>query len=272
MNLYILPYKTGSRSASALAEATGARRIRRGNSRFVPSESKLVVNWGCSRVNAPVVLRDTVENILNKPSQVSIASNKLRSFEAMAQNGAINIPDFTTDEHVAAAWLNLGDLVVGRQELSASGGAGIVLMEPLDHERQGGDIRGIVTRLPLYTRYIKKRDEYRVHVFRGEVIAVQRKARRLDVPDPEVNWRIRNNAFGFTFARNEERELPEDLLQQALLAVEQLGLDFGAVDLIYNSHRNTSYVLEVNTACGLEGTTVQDYANAINRYRMELEQ
>jgi D-alanine-D-alanine ligase-like ATP-grasp enzyme len=37
-------------------------------------------------------------------------------------------------------------------------------------------------------------------------------------------------------------------------------LDFGAVDIIYNAKRNECYVLEVNTAPGLEGTTVEKYA------------
>jgi len=48
----------------------------------------------------------------------------------------------------------------------------------------------------------------------------------------------------------------------ALAAVSALGLDFGAVDIIYNEHENQYYVLEVNTAPGLEGTTVEKYAEA----------
>ena len=38
--------------------------------------------------------------------------------------------------------------------------------------------------------------------------------------------------------------------EQAIKAVETLGLDFGAVDLIL--HNDTPYVLEVNTAPGLQ--------------------
>jgi D-alanine-D-alanine ligase-like ATP-grasp enzyme len=41
-----------------------------------------------------------------------------------------------------------------------------------------------------------------------------------------------------------------------------LGLDFGAADVLFNARRNQAYVLEVNTAPGLEGQTVNDYAEA----------
>jgi D-alanine-D-alanine ligase-like ATP-grasp enzyme len=39
-------------------------------------------------------------------------------------------------------------------------------------------------------------------------------------------------------------------------------LDFGAIDIIYNESRDQAYVLEVNTAPGLTGQTIQSYADA----------
>ena len=119
---------------------------------------------------------------------------------------------------------------------------------------------GELVNAPLYTRYVPKQDEYRVHVFGGRVIAVQRKARRNDVENP--NWRIRNHANGFVFAR-EGVVAPQQVIEQSIMAVAALGLDFGGVDVIFNRHRDTAYVLEINTACGLEGQTVNDYADAI---------
>jgi D-alanine-D-alanine ligase-like ATP-grasp enzyme len=38
------------------------------------------------------------------------------------------------------------------------------------------------------------------------------------------------------------------------------GLDFGAVDVIWNAQKEKPYVLEINTAPGLEGQTIADYA------------
>jgi glutathione synthase/RimK-type ligase-like ATP-grasp enzyme len=51
------------------------------------------------------------------------------------------------------------------------------------------------------------------------------------------------------------------------MAVAALGLDFGGVDVIWNERRQMAYVLEVNTACGLEGQTVNDYAEAFRAGR-----
>jgi D-alanine-D-alanine ligase-like ATP-grasp enzyme len=43
-------------------------------------------------------------------------------------------------------------------------------------------------------------------------------------------------------------------------------LDFGAVDVIWNEKEDKYYVLEVNTACGLEGTTLDKYVEQFRRY------
>jgi glutathione synthase/RimK-type ligase-like ATP-grasp enzyme len=45
-----------------------------------------------------------------------------------------------------------------------------------------------------------------------------------------------------------------------------LGLDFGAVDIIQDDGGNF-YVLEVNTAPGLEGQTIKSYAEGFNAYQ-----
>ena len=47
--------------------------------------------------------------------------------------------------------------------------------------------------------------------------------------------------------------------------LKELGLDFGAVDVIWNEHESKAYVLEINTAPGLEGSTVEDYKEFFNR-------
>jgi D-alanine-D-alanine ligase-like ATP-grasp enzyme len=113
---------------------------------------------------------------------------------------------------------------------------------------------------PLYTQYIKKKDEYRVHIFGGKVIDVQRKAVRPGHQNPD--FRVRNTANGFIFVRNDV-EAPADVLLQATNAVTVLGLTFGACDVIYNAKSNKAYILEVNTAPGLTGTTLENYINAI---------
>ena len=51
----------------------------------------------------------------------------------------------------------------------------------------------------------------------------------------------------------------------AIKAVQALGLDFGGVDIV-ETPDGTGYVIEVNTACGLHGTTITKYCEAINKY------
>jgi glutathione synthase/RimK-type ligase-like ATP-grasp enzyme len=97
------------------------------------------------------------------------------------------------------------------------------------------------------------------------LIAVQRKARRLSVPDSQVNWQVRNLAGGFVFTR-EGFTLPTACETAAHLVVKACGLDFGAVDVIWNETQQKAYVLEINTAPGLEGQTVDDYVTFFKEF------
>ena len=72
---------------------------------------------------------------------------------------------------------------------------------------------------------------------------------------------IRNIHTGWVYCRDNYIPDPTSI-QLAIDAVQAVGLDFGAVDLIYNQHYNQFYILEVNTAPGLEGTTLINYVNA----------
>jgi glutathione synthase/RimK-type ligase-like ATP-grasp enzyme len=58
---------------------------------------------------------------------------------------------------------------------------------------------------------------------------------------------------------------PNTVEEQAIKAVQALGLDFGSVDVIWNERHSLPYVLEVNTAPGLVGTTVTNFVNAFKR-------
>src|SRR3546814_3947261 len=107
---------------------------------------------------------------------------------------------------------------------------------------------------------LPKKQEYRVHVLNGKVVDVQRKARVKDFPDDKVNWKIRNHDNGFIYARDEKlAEVPKKVLSDSIKAVGVCGLDFGAVDVIYNEAKGIGFVLEINTAPGLTGTTLEGY-------------
>ncbi len=243
----VVPYRAGSRSATAIARGLRGLCLKvDGTSRFRPRRDDILINWGRSR---DVIIGRPPCRVLNRPSEVAAVSDKLLFFMQMRECGEHEIiPEF---------WTNRNEIpenaypVVCRTVLNGHSGAGIVLANSVDD----------LVDAPLYVRYKKKRDEYRIHVGRGRegesiIIAQQAKKRRENHENP--NWQVRNHQNGFIYARGgcNPRRCVLDAARHAFATTE---LDFGAVDVIYNAHEDRAYVLEINTAPGLEGQTVDDY-------------
>jgi glutathione synthase/RimK-type ligase-like ATP-grasp enzyme len=231
-------------SAGRLAQALGGRVLKREGSQYVPRLGDTIINWGASQCPEPDIVK-----VLNRPCRVATAANKLKAF-GLLQEAGVSVPKFATNVS-DVSWK--GDTVI-RWKLTGHSGEGI---EITDSPKEGA---------PLYVQYIKKQDEYRVHIIGGEVVLIQRKARRRNVPESEVNWQVRNHANGFVFARNEGKAPPNCITDQAKKALLALSLEFGAVDVIYNENANQAYVLEVNCAPGLEGSTINDYAQGFRHF------
>lgn len=256
MAMKILPYKAGSESAKSLADALGITKLRQEGSRWTGRAGDILVNWGTSRNTHPAFAG--AARVLNRPEAVANAANKLTAFQKFADHG-VKTPKFTTEFGEAMRWLEDGGTLVQRAKLNGHSGEGITIITPKDYVEG----RAQIERVPLYTNYIKKSDEYRIHVFDGEPFFIQRKARKVDVPDDEVNWQVRNHANGFIYA-HQGVEVPDEAKTLAVEAVKALDLDFGAVDLLLTKSGRW-YVLEVNTACGLEGTTLEKYAEQLRK-------
>lgn len=253
-------YTNASQGADELKNAMGIPRIRHDKSKFVGSGSKIILNWGAGsdRLINPEILKC---RIINHPSRVDVAVDKLQSFEAF-RNAGISHPEFTNSKPQAIQWLEAGTMVFARTQLRASSGRGIVIMDP-EHQDTWD------TNANLYVKYKPKKHEYRIHVINGQVVDTQRKALRAEHQgDNTVNFKIRNLANGFVFVRNdangEPHPVPQCVLQVGIQSVAALGLDFGAADVIYNQNENQAYILEVNTAPGLQGQTVNSYATALS--------
>lgn len=255
--LLIVPYKMGSASARALKEAVNTRGLRRAI-RVRPEWARrvystdLLVNWG-SNVVPQVNVRT-----LNRPDAVAVAQDKLAFFQQMPEE---LVPEFTTSHHAASEWAQAGCTVVCRTLLRASCGRGIVLINEDNVEAMPRNCR-------LFVKYVKKMDEYRIHVQRlpnGEyhVFDAQQKRRRAGVEN--VCNKVRNADNGWVFCR-EDLAVPEVVYTTAKRALEASDLDFGAVDVIYNRHHGRAYALEINTAPGLEGTTLESYVNMLGVY------
>lgn len=254
MTIRINPYQRHSLGAKKLAKHMGVllmtpQQIRKHGT------FNHVINWGSTEARLPGA------TYLNDPGNIAVAVDKLAAYHAL-HDGGVPVPTFTEDREVAHQWWLDGETVVCRKLLRASQGRGMVLAS---RERQ----RPIVP-APLYTKYTKKADEYRVHCVRGDIIDIQMKRKRKETENERVNYQIRNYHNGWVFCRGGV-VAPDCVRAAGIAAVDSLRLDFGGVDIGYNRHEETATVYEVNTAPGIEGSTLEYYYRAFVNILPELQ-
>lgn len=213
---------------------------------IILKKHQLLVNWGNSTAQV------LGERVLNPPHVVHRSVNKLLFLRSLKDTEGIYFPDWCEDIDTARKWIEGGSTVVCRTLLTSHSGNGIVVAETPEQ----------LVKCLLYTKYVKKKKEFRVHVFNGSVIDVQEKRKR---PGVESNPKIRNLANGWVYCKENIKE-PDSLRETAIKVIKASNLTFGAVDIIWNEKENRCYVLEVNCAPGLEGTTIESYGVAINEY------
>ena len=247
--IVIIPYKMGSKSARLLRNTLRKQQkkpvlyVSPNSLTYQPRWQDYVINWGGSKEWPWMNYTDKKlwEDVTNK----HYFFEKVSAWNKISEH-KVNIPEWTTDPNVAKTW---GENVVCRTILTGHSGKGIVL--------------GTVVPAPLYVMYKKKRHEYRVHFakkdgWQYEIIDITQKKKRKGFEN--VNTKIRNHQNGWIYAR-ENIFIPHDLKAQATQAAVVSDLPFGAVDLIWNEHEDKCYVLEINSAPGIEGTTLQNYVN-----------
>lgn len=241
----------GSVTARKLAKELGVRRVFP-DGKYKNYPNHVVINWGSSRV--PVWNYNA--NYLNPPDKVGRATDK-RSALITFQESGVPCPEYALNKQDAVKWFQEDPktVVVCRRLFNSCAGKGIVLANSAEE---------LIT-APLYTKYIPKKKEYRVHLLPdGEVLLSQKKKRNGWKEDPTYNPKIRSHLNGWIFAQPDN---PDDrciaVAEQALVALE---LHFGAVDVIYNEKRDQYYVLEVNSAPGLEGRTLEAYVKSFKSY------
>lgn len=242
-----LRIRTYSPRVSAVREINAALkglRILEVGSRYAPSVDHLVVNWGVGDRNA---FRG-FPNVLNSPGAVANAINKISALRIMKEAG-VPVPEFTSVKEEVEKWRAP---YISRTTVTSFGGRGATWIDP-KQTRQ-------VPNALLYTRYVPKKTEYRVHVFKGKVLDVQEKRKRTGAP--KVDPKIRSYDNGWVYCRQGINP-PPAVSQAALAAVAALGLDFGAADIGWNEKNRAPTVYEVNTAPGIEGTTLKNYIKAI---------
>jgi glutathione synthase/RimK-type ligase-like ATP-grasp enzyme len=219
-----------------------------------PIMDDILIRWG-SRTDEWVDAH--FERVINSSEAINKCSNKLASLEAMAnwpygvgeEGNEINVPAFSQNPYELIE--EYGYPILGRKMRHARGTDIKLILQERDLRKA----------CDYYTVYIPTRREYRIHVVNDEVIRVQGKF--LDNPSL-AQAHVRNYATGYRF-RAPRLRLKPDRLRAAVSAVNCLGLDFGAVDLIV-ADDGLGYVLEVNTAPSCSALTLGAYAVAFQKH------
>lgn len=247
MTPIIYPYRLGSSSAKDLAKLLNTKQVR-SNGHYCYRPRHLIINWGASqRPNWDVM----GVRILNHWNRVQISHNKLTALRRLTERN-VNTVEWTQDINAARKWIEDGNIVMCRTQLTNHSGFGIVVAQKPNE----------LVNCPLYTKYVKG-SEYRIHVMKHGaeyvVFDMQQKKKRSDF-EGEISPLIRSHHRGYVFTRN-DLNVPEPVKVEAIKALDALQLDFGAVDLKFNKHSGKAYVLECNVAPGLENQTLKNYAN-----------
>lgn len=250
MKLRVLPYKGYSQSAKALVNSLRPTAILKKQTTSVKGRKKVLLNWGHS--NPLFSLANVL--VLNKPAAVTVASNKLAALKVMKDAG-VTVPDFSANIEDAKTWIDEERIVLCRTLLRANSGKGIVIAKEVDE----------LVAAPLYVKYIRKEKEYRIHVFNGQIIDMVEKKRKRGFQENTIyNKYIRSYEQGWIFSR-EGIAVDQVTKDMAIKACTALGLDFGAVDVVLD-RRGNPVILEVNTAPGLQGTTLENYKQAVQNW------
>lgn len=229
----------------------------------------------------------------NTVSAIKQNRNKLKALEVMRAAG-VSVPKTFNSANIKAA-LAAGQIkfpIVGREKTHQGGNDFHLCLE------QSALDNAIAAGCAVFTSYIPKKEEYRIHVFgdnalvscikkpqhnpeagwiacKKELIAKRAQKNGVAVHNPTLdlvlkavfdkeisspNYIIRSNTRGWCFAQKDG--CPNEVINQAKKAVKALGLYFGAVDAVV-SDSGEVFVLEVNSGPGLEGTTLEAYVKEI---------
>jgi len=202
---------------------------------------ELLIRWGSRKSMPPCVIE------LNTADAIRNASDKLTAYSYL-NNAGLRVVFMTPDFDKAMSGAPDG-IVFGRNR-TGFGGRDIVVYRGNERPSRHHD---------FYTPWYAAPREVRIHVVRDKVVRIQGKY--LDYPEKAGENLIKNYIHGYRF-RAPKQELHHRRRNDAIQAVQALGLDFGAVDMLIWGDRD-HYILEVNTAPACSPLTAKCYAGEI---------
>lgn len=279
---------TGKRIAEALKVEHGKKKP------AAAQKGRIIIGWGCKTKDKVTFGANDV--ILNHPDNIRTNRNKLMTLEVLKKAG-VPVADFmTADKALAsldAARGAMGLPLVGRKKFHQGGKDFWTCLT------RGQVQRAIKNGAEYFQNYLAIETEYRLHVFQGEVINMQKKVERDDLETAYVEQHgnriqniaeknnvkldkttaeyvlknlgkrqghadqiIKSNTRGWKFSQIKTAN--KELQEAAVNAVKAIGLDFGAVDCCLTENGNP-FVIEVNTGPGLQGTPFDAYIEVFKK-------
>lgn len=248
---FVLYHSTTSETGPRLAQYLGCP-SGTDLSRHQARQYDTIIRWG-SRTHIP----RTPARIVQPKQAIANASDKFGALQTLADTDGVRVPNFTQDRaeiQNPAVCNNPAEQVtwpvLGRDQSHAGGTDIELLMQYRDAYLVSGKHH--------YVDYLPTEHEFRMHVVDGEVIKVHQKLLRREA-DMYPGY-IRNEDNGWVFLNPREPTPPEEL---ALNTADALGLDIAALDVIREEGTGDHYVLEVNSAPGLDEPNMRRYGDAL---------
>ena len=233
----ICPYIGGSKSVKRLChelEARTGHKVVTVPPDYLAIANDRVINWGNSNFQAGRTPGAKNVDHFNLANAVNRSINKITFFQCL-EKAKLPIPDWTTEAGEARGWLDQQQKVFCRMQITGRDGRGIVVASKPSE----------LVVAPLYTKLVPSTREYRVVVFRGRAIYNLTKMSR---PGANLTHPARTRENGWFYSMHQS--VPAEAQTLAIQVCDVLGLDFCAVDILFNAKTDKYTVLESNSAPG----------------------
>jgi hypothetical protein len=190
--------------------------------------NKIVVRWG-NRISVDL----TSSIVYNKAKAIEKATNKKLSREIFIQNN-LNCPKLINKQNITNE-----DFPIIARPLVHSKGKNFIVLKMYEMFKKHFDDNNANW---YYSAFVDKKQEFRLHVAHGRILNYLEKPKPAD---GNIAWNRAINEDPFVNVKWSDYN--KDICNLAIKAIQALGLDFGAVDIMLDKN-DKACLLEVNTA------------------------
>jgi hypothetical protein len=272
--------KTGMELVKALGITGGTE---------MPDKTKtIVIGWGAKTAKSVDLGK---AQVYNHPNSIRVNRNKMESMALMMEN-KVAVAPFVDAEKVATELAKAKPSItlplIGRTTFHQGGNEFFTCLTKT-HVLETVKTLKNLKKSGYFQNYIDVKDEYRLHIFNGQLIVaakkvprdnleaayVEQQAEKIDAMAAKKGVKLDKATMDFALGYQANKiSGPDQIIKSNTRGykfahvdaknVKALGLCFGAVDCVLDAN-GKAWVLEVNTGPGLEGTTFDAYVAAFKK-------